>query len=472
MTKILKSILGQRKEKGAPLTNFIGSEFPRLIIIMKPIVAVVGRPNVGKSTLFNKLIGERIAIVEDTPGVTRDRIIADAEWLNHPFTLIDTGGIELKTDNSILKQMRLQAEMAIDMADLTLLLVDGREGMTAADADVAEMLRKFGKSVIVVVNKLDSAKMDDAIYEFYNLGLGDPLPISAEQGLGLGELLDEIISRTEAIYQEDSEEETGLKIAVVGKPNAGKSTLVNQLLGEERHIVSDVPGTTRDAVDSKVTYEGKEYIFIDTAGIRRKKKILDDIERYSIVRAVAAIDRADVVVLMIDAEKGVTEQDSKIAGIAHNRYIPTVIAVNKWDAIVKDDKTMNRMMKDIRNALSFMTYAPIVFISAKTGQRVNKLYNMIDYVKAQSEKRVTTGKMNEAIIEFVTLKQPPAKSGRRLKIYYGSQTGTCPPTFVIFVNDETLMHFSYKRYLENQIVETFGFDGTPIRLFIREKKDK
>ena len=362
--------------------------------------------------------------------------------------------------------------MAIDMADLTLLLVDGREGMTAADADVAEMLRKYGKSVIVVVNKLDSAKMDDAIYEFYNLGLGDPLPISAEQGLGLGELLDEIIRCTEAVYQEDDEEETGLKIAVVGKPNAGKSTLVNQLLGEDRHIVSDIPGTTRDAVDSHVSHNGKDYIFIDTAGIRRKKKILDDIERYSIVRAVAAIDRADVVVLMIDAEKGVTEQDSKIAGIAHNRFIPTVIVVNKWDAIEKDDKTMNKMTKDVRNALSFMTYAPIVFISARTGQRIGKLYDMIDYVKAQSEKRVTTGKMNEAIIDFVTLKQPPAKSGRRLKIYYGSQTGVCPPTFVIFVNDETLMHFSYKRYLENQIVETFGFDGTPIRLFIREKKDK
>ncbi|MBR0384787.1 MAG: ribosome biogenesis GTPase Der, partial [Eubacteriaceae bacterium] len=343
---------------------------------MKPIVAVVGRPNVGKSTLFNKLIGERIAIVEDTPGVTRDRIIADAEWLNHPFTLIDTGGIELKTNNSILKQMRVQAEMAIDMADLTLLLVDGREGMTAADADVAEMLRKYGKSVIVVVNKLDSAKMDDAIYEFYNLGLGDPLPISAEQGLGLGELLDEIIRCTEAVYQEDDEEETGLKIAVVGKPNAGKSTLVNQLLGEDRHIVSDIPGTTRDAVDSHVRHNGKDYIFIDTAGIRRKKKILDDIERYSIVRAVAAIDRADVVVLMIDAEKGVTEQDSKIAGIAHNRFIPTVIVVNKWDAIEKDDKTMNKMTKDVRNALSFMTYAPIVFISAKTGQRIGKLYDM------------------------------------------------------------------------------------------------
>lgn len=436
---------------------------------MKPIVAVVGRPNTGKSTLFNKLVGERIAIVEDTPGVTRDRIIADAEWQNYAFTLIDTGGIELKTDDNILKQMRIQAEMAIEMADVIVMLVDGREGMTAADEEVADMLRKQNKEVILAVNKLDHVRLEQSIYEFYNLGLGDPMPISAEQGLGLGDLLDVIIDKVKPVYETAEENSEKLRVAVIGKPNAGKSTLVNKLLGEERLIVSDVPGTTRDAIDTDVEHRGTTYTFIDTAGLRRKNKILDSVERYSIIRAIAAVDRADVVLMMIDATQGVTEQDSKIAGIAHNRFIPTIIVVNKWDAIEKNDKTMNEMTKNIRNSLSFMPYAPIVFISAKTGKRTEKIFEMIQWIKAQSEKRIPTSKINEALIDFVSMKEPPAKHGRRLKLYYGSQTGVKPPTFVIFVNDETLMHFSYKRYLENQINETFDFDGTPIRLFIREK---
>lgn len=440
---------------------------------MKPIVAVVGKPNVGKSTLFNKLVGERIAIVENTPGVTRDRIIADAEWQNHRFTLIDTGGIELKTGNTIMHQMRVQAEIAIETADLILLLCDGREGMTAADEDVADMLQKQHKKVIVVVNKLDSVKLEERLYEFYNLGLGDPLPISAEQGLGLGDLLDAIVDNTAALYQLADDEDGSLHIAVVGKPNAGKSTLVNQLIGENRMIVSDIPGTTRDAIDSKIERGGVEYTFIDTAGLRRKSKIADEVERYSIIRAIAAVDRADVVLMMVDAQTGVTEQDSKIAGIAHNRFIPTIIVVNKWDLIEKDTKTMQKMTGDIRNSLAFMPYAPMLFISAKTGKRAEKIYDKIQYVVTQSRKRVLTAKLNEALIDFVSLKEPPSKNGRRLKLFYGSQVDIAPPTFVIFVNDDTLMHFSYKRYLENKINETFDFDGTPFRLLIRnrEKED-
>ena len=440
---------------------------------MKPIVAVVGKPNVGKSTLFNKLVGERIAIVENTPGVTRDRIIADAEWQNHRFTLIDTGGIELKTDNTIMHQMRVQAEIAIETADLILLLCDGREGMTAADKDVADMLRKQHKKVIVVVNKLDSVKLEERLYEFYNLGLGDPLPISAEQGLGLGDLLDAIVDNTATLYQLADDEDGSLHIAVVGKPNAGKSTLVNLLIGENRMIVSDIPGTTRDAIDSRIERGGVEYTFIDTAGLRRKSKIADEVERYSIIRAIAAVDRADVVLMMVDAQTGVTEQDSKIAGIAHNRFIPTIIVVNKWDLIEKDTKTMQKMTGDIRNSLAFMPYAPMLFISAKTGKRAEKIYDKIQYVVTQSRKRVLTAKLNEALIDFVRLKEPPSKNGRRLKLFYGSQVDIAPPTFVIFVNDDTLMHFSYKRYLENKINETFDFDGTPFRLLIRnrEKED-
>jgi GTP-binding protein len=437
----------------------------------KPIVAVIGRPNVGKSTLFNRLVGERIAIVEDTPGVTRDRIISDAEWQNYHFTLIDTGGIEPRAKDDILHQMRLQAEVAIDMADLILMLVDGREGMTASDVEVAEMIRKSKKNVLLVVNKLDNKKMEEGLFEFYNLGLGDPLPISAEQSLGLGDLLDAVIDRVKKVYDDSDEEEEKLRVAVVGKPNVGKSTLINKMVGEDRLIVSNVPGTTRDAVDTDVKYHGRIYSLIDTAGLRRKSKIYDDIERYSIVRAVAAVERADVVLILIDGEQGVTEQDSKIAGIAHNRFKPCIIVVNKWDAVEKDNKTMKKTTEDVRKVLSFMPYAPMMFISAKTGQRVPKIYETIDFVKAQNEKRITTGKFNEAITEFVMMKQPPAKSGRRLKIYYGSQIGVNPPTFVLFVNDVNLMHFSYERYLENKIYETFHFEGTPIRLFIRQKKE-
>lgn len=437
----------------------------------KPVVAVVGRPNVGKSTLFNKLIGERIAIVEDTPGVTRDRIIADAEWQNHHFTLIDTGGIEPHTKDDILRQMRVQAEVAIDMADLIILLVDGREGMTASDVEVANMIRKHSKNVLLTVNKVDSRNLEDNVYEFYNLGIGEPIAISAEQGLGLGDFLDAVIERVKKVYDEEEQVKESLKVAVIGKPNAGKSTLINKMVGSDRLIVSDVAGTTRDAIDTDVRFNGKDYTLIDTAGLRKKKKIYEDIERYSIVRAIAAVDRSDVTLILIDAEKGVTEQDTKIAGIAHNRFKPSIIVVNKWDAIEKDDKTMAKMKKEIRSALSFLDYAPILFISAKTGQRVNKLYETIEFVKSQSEKRITTGKMNEALTQFIMMKQPPSKSGRRLKIYYLSQVSVNPPTFVCFVNDASLMHFSYQRYLENQIRETFDFSGTPIRFFVRERSE-
>ncbi|MEG0075399.1 MAG: ribosome biogenesis GTPase Der [Eubacterium sp.] len=438
----------------------------------KPIVAVVGRPNVGKSTLFNKLVGERIAIVEDTPGVTRDRIIADAEWQNHHFTLIDTGGIEPHTKDDILRQMRVQAEVAIDMADLIVLLVDGREGMTSSDLEVSNMIRKHSKNVLLAVNKVDTSTLENNIFEFYNLGLGDPIAISAEQGLGLGDFLDAVIDRVKKVYDEKEQENDNLKVAVIGKPNAGKSTLINKMLGQDRLIVSDIPGTTRDAVDTEVRFNGKDYTLIDTAGLRKKKKIYEDIERYSIVRAIAAVDRSDVTLILIDGSLGVTEQDTKIAGIAHNRSKPSIIIVNKWDLVDKDHKTMDKMTKDIRSELAFIDYAPILFISAETGQRVQKIYETIDYVKQQTEKRITTGKFNEAMTEFVMMKQPPSKSGRRLKIYFASQAGTNPPTFVVFVNDASLMHFSYQRYLENRIRETFDFFGTPIRFFVREKKEQ
>lgn len=435
----------------------------------KPIVAIVGRPNVGKSTLFNKLVGERIAIVEDTPGVTRDRIIADAEWQNHHFTLIDTGGIEPHTKDNILLQMRMQAELAIDMADLIVLIVDGREGMTASDLEVASMIRKHEKEVLLVVNKLDTVKLEDNLYEFYNLGIGEPMPISAEQGLGLGDFLDAAIDRMKRYYNDVESDDDRLRVAVVGKPNVGKSTLINKILGEDRLIVSNIPGTTRDAIDTGVKYNGEDYVFIDTAGLRKKKKIYEDIERYSIVRAIAAVERSQVILLLIDGVEGITEQDAKIVGIAHNRSIPTIIIVNKWDAVEKDNKTMKKMEAEIRNNLTFMSYAPIIYISAKTGQRLGKIFETIKYVKAQNEKRITTGKFNEAIAEFVMMKQPPAKHGRRLKIFYASQVAVNPPTFIIFVNDQSLIHFSYQRYLENQIRETFDFFGTPIRLFIRER---
>jgi len=435
----------------------------------KPIVAVVGRPNVGKSTLFNKLVGERIAIVEDTPGVTRDRIIADAEWLNHHFTLIDTGGIEPHTKDDILLQMRIQAEIAIDMADLIILMVDGREGMTATDLEVANMIRKHDKDVLLAVNKVDSKNLEASIFEFYNLGLGDPIGISAEQGLGLGDFLDEVVEHVKKYYSEEEEDDDRLRVAVIGKPNVGKSTLINKVLGEDRLIVSDIPGTTRDAIDTNVRYNGQDYVLIDTAGLRRKKKIYEDIERCSIVRAIAAVERSQVVLIMIDGSEGVTEQDAKIAGIAHNRSKPAIIIVNKWDAVEKDNKTMKKNEDDIRDLLSFMSYAPIIFISAKTGQRLGKIFETIEFVKAQSAKRITTGKLNEAMAEFVLMKQPPSKHGRRLRLYYSSQVAINPPAFVIFVNDATLVHFSYQRYLENKIRETFDFFGTPINVFIRER---
>lgn len=437
----------------------------------KPIVAVVGRPNVGKSTLFNKLVGERIAIVEDTPGVTRDRIIADAEWQNHHFTLIDTGGIEPHTKDDILLQMRIQAEVAIDMADLIILMVDGREGMTASDLEVANMIRKHDKDVLLAVNKVDSRGLENNAFEFYNLGIGEPIAISAEQGLGLGDFLDEIINRIKRYYNDEEVDDDRLRVAVIGKPNVGKSTLINKVLGEERLIVSDIPGTTRDAVDTNVRYDGHDYVLIDTAGLRRKKKIYDEIERYSIVRAIAAVERSQVVLILIDASQGVTEQDAKIAGIAHNRSIPSIIVVNKWDAVEKDNKTMKKMEDDVRDALSFMDYAPIIFISAMTGQRLGKIFETIEYVKAQSSKRITTGKVNEALAEFMLMKQPPSKHGRRLKIFYASQVAINPPTFVVFVNDATLIHFSYQRYLENKLRETFDFFGTPIKFFVRERTE-
>ncbi|MBC3798439.1 ribosome biogenesis GTPase Der [Acetobacterium tundrae] len=437
----------------------------------KPIVAVVGRPNVGKSTLFNKLVGERIAIVEDTPGVTRDRIIADAEWQNHHFTLIDTGGIEPHTKDDIFLQMRLQAEIAIDMADLIILMVDGREGMTASDLEVATMIRKHEKNVLLAVNKIDSLNLENNAFEFYNLGIGEPIAISAEQGLGLGDFLDEIINRISRYYNDEEETDDRLRIAVVGKPNVGKSTLINKVLGQDRLIVSDIPGTTRDAVDTSVRYDGQDYVLIDTAGLRRKKKIYEDIERYSIVRAIAAVERSQVVLMLIDASQGVTEQDAKIAGIAHNRGIPSVVIVNKWDTVEKDNKTMKKMEGDIRDALSFMDYAPIIFISAKTGQRLGKIFETIEFVKAQSAKRITTGKINEAMAEFTLMKQPPSKHGRRLKLFYASQVAINPPTFIVFVNDPTLMHFSYQRYLENKLRETFDFFGTPIRFYVRERTE-
>jgi len=437
----------------------------------KPMVAVIGRPNVGKSTLFNRLVGERIAIVEDTPGVTRDRIVAEAEWTGHHFMLIDTGGIEPHSQDTILKQMRLQAQIAMEMADVILFLVDGREGLLAADYDVADMLRKHQAPVLLAVNKLDHIRMEEEKYEFYSLGLGEPIAISAEQGLGLGDLLDLVVENLDKVYKEQPEEEDTTKVAVIGKPNVGKSTLINRLTGEERLIVSDIPGTTRDAIDTDVIYDGEEYIFIDTAGLRKKSKIYENIERYAIIRAIASVERADVVVLLIDATQGVTEQDTKIAGISHNRNKPLVIVVNKWDAVEKDNHSVKEMTKEIRNTISFIDYAPIIFLSALTGKRVLKLFDEITFVKAQSEKRITTGVLNEALSEFVMMKQPPLKSGRRLKIYYISQVSVKPPTFVVFVNDSKLMHFSYQRYLHNKINSTFDFYGTPIRILVRNRKE-
>ncbi len=437
----------------------------------KPIVAVVGRPNVGKSTLFNALAGQRISIVKDTPGITRDRIYADVSWLDKQFTLIDTGGIEPDSKDVILSQMREQAQIAIDTADVILFMVDVKQGLVDADSKVADMLRRSHKPVILVVNKVDSFEKYMAdVYEFYNLGIGEPYSISAANRMGIGELLDEVIAHFEDFAFSEEEEET-TRVAIVGKPNVGKSSLINKLLGENRLIVSDIAGTTRDAVDTPVTHNGKEYVFIDTAGLRRKNKIKEELERYMIVRAVGAVDRADVVILLIDAAQGVTEQDAKIAGIAHERGKAVIIAVNKWDSVEKDNKTVNEYSARIRNVLSYMPYAEIIFISALTGQRLPKLYDMIDMVSANHAMRVSTGVLNEIMSEAVALQQPPSDKGKRLRLYYITQVSVKPPTFVIFVNDKELMHFSYTRYIENQIREAFGFRGTPLKFIIRERNE-
>lgn len=438
----------------------------------KAILAIVGRPNVGKSTLFNTLAGEKISIVEDHPGVTRDRIYADVTWLNHSFSMIDTGGIEMDSKDKMLKHMREQADIAIDTADVILFLVDVRQGLVDADFKVADMLRKSGKPVILVVNKVDNfEKYMPDVYEFYNLGIGDPHPISAASKLGIGDMLDAVLELFD-LEKIEEEEDDRPKIAIVGKPNAGKSSLINNLLGENRVIVSDVAGTTRDAIDTEIVYNGTEYVFIDTAGLRRKSKNKENIERYSIIRTVAAIERSDVVILMIDATEGVSEQDAKIAGIAHDRGRGLIIAVNKWDAIEKDNHTVKEYTKKVRDILSFVPYAEIIFISALTGQRTKKIFDLLETVIENHAMRIQTGVLNEILMEAVALQQPPSDKGKRLKLFYMTQVSTKPPTFVLFVNKKELMHFSYQRYIENRIRDTFGFMGTPIRIFIRERKEK
>ncbi|WP_349948096.1 ribosome biogenesis GTPase Der [Lacrimispora sp. BS-2] len=438
----------------------------------KPVVAIVGRPNVGKSTLFNVLAGDTISIVKDTPGVTRDRIYADCTWLDMNFTLIDTGGIEPDSSDIILSQMREQAEIAIATADVIIFIVDVRQGLVDADSKVADMLRKSKKPIVLAVNKVDSfQKFGNDVYEFYNLGIGDPVPVSAASRLGLGELLDEVAKHFSA-FDTDEEEDDRPRIAVVGKPNVGKSSIINQLLGENRVIVSNIAGTTRDAVDTEIVHNGTEYVFIDTAGLRRKSKIKEELERYSIIRTVTAVERADVVVVVIDAEEGVTEQDAKIAGIAHERGKGIIVAVNKWDAIEKNDKTIYEYTNKIKNTLSFMPYAEYLFISAKTGQRMNKLFEVIDMVRENQTLRVATGVLNEIMTEAVALQQPPSDKGKRLRLYYITQVAVKPPTFVIFVNDKELTHFSYTRYLENRIREAFGFRGTSLKFIYRERSGK
>ena len=437
----------------------------------KPIVAVVGRPNVGKSTLFNTLAGERISIVKDTPGVTRDRIYADVSWLNYNFTMIDTGGIEPDSGDIILSQMREQAQIAIDTADVIMFVVDVRQGLQDADSKVADMLRRSHKPVVLVVNKVDSfEKFQADVYEFYNLGIGDPFPISATEKTGLGDMLDEVVKYFPESAKNEVEDERP-RIAIIGKPNVGKSSLINKLAQEDRVIVSNIAGTTRDAIDTEIKYNGKEYVFIDTAGIRRKSKITEEIERFSIIRAVAAVERCDVAIIMIDATEGVTEQDAKIAGIAHDRGKGIIIAVNKWDAIEKNNDTVKEHTQDIRDVLSFMPYAEILFISAKSGQRLHKIFETIDIVIENNSMRVATGVLNEIITEAVAMQQPPTDKGKRLKIYYTTQVSVKPPTFVVFVNDKNLMHFSYTRYLENRIRDTFGFKGTALKFITRERKE-
>lgn len=437
----------------------------------KPIVALVGRPNVGKSTLFNKIAGQRISIVQDTPGVTRDRVYADAEWLNYNFTMIDTGGIEPERDDIIVKQMRRQAQIAIETADVIIFLVDGKEGITSADEDVANMLRKSKKPVVLAVNKIDSLKEEDNAWEFYNLGIGDPITISASQGLALGDMLDRVVSYFDPVSEEEQEDEY-IRIAMVGKPNVGKSSLINKLLGEERVIVSNIPGTTRDAIDSYLENDLGKFILIDTAGIRRKNKVKEEIERYSVIRTLTSIERADVCILMIDATEGITEQDEKIIGFAHEKRKAIMVIVNKWDLVEKDDKTMNKFKNDLQNNLKFLGYAEYLFISALTGQRVHKVLEMAKKCYDNYSKRIPTGVLNDVISKAVLMKEPPVVALKRLKIFYATQVAVKPPKFVFFVNDIQARHFSYERYLENQIRDSFDFKGTGIEIEYRERKDK
>jgi len=438
----------------------------------KKIVAIVGRPNVGKSTLFNTLAGERLAIVKDTPGVTRDRIYADVDWLNHKFTIVDTGGIETEAEDIIMRSMKEQAEIAIETADVIIFVTDVRSGVTSSDMQVADMLRRSKKPVVLCVNKVDNfEKFEPYVYEFYNLGIGDPNPVSAQSKLGLGDMLEKVVEEFGENITEDEEEEIP-RVAVIGKPNTGKSSLINKLLGTDRLIVSDIAGTTRDAIDTRIKRNGKEYIFIDTAGLRRKSKIKDEIERFSIIRTVAAVERCDIAMLLIDAEEGVTDQDTKIAGIAHERGKGMIIVVNKWDLIEKDTNTMNRMKKDIRQKLAYMPYAEMLFVSALTGQRLNKLFDTIDLVEQYSCMRIQTGVLNEILTEAVAETEPPSDKGKRLKLFYITQVSVKPPTFVLFVNSKELAHFSYIRYIENKLREAFLFTGTPIRIIIRERKEK
>ncbi len=438
----------------------------------KPVVAIVGRPNVGKSTFFNFICGERISIVEDTPGVTRDRIYAEAEWRGRKFTLIDTGGIEPYSQDIIMQQMKRQAEVAIDTADVIVFMVDMKEGMTATDKEVATILRKANKPIILTVNKVDRVgEIPADAYEFYNLGIGDIMTISSTHGLGMGDLLDEIYKFFPKDDEEDTDDET-IKVAVIGKPNAGKSSLINNIMGEERVIVSDKPGTTRDAIDSLVQIEDDKYILIDTAGIRRRSKINETIEKYSIIRAWTAVERADVCLIMIDAQDGVTEQDTKIAGYAHEQGKASIIVVNKWDIIEKETGTLEDYRKTVMEKLSFMSYAPILFISAKTGQRVNKLFELIKFVSNQASLRISTGMLNDVLNEATSMVQPPSDKGRRLKIYYMTQASVKPPLFIIFINSDKLFHYSYERYIENQLRKNFGFEGTPIRFVHREREKK
>ncbi|MGE5629308.1 MAG: ribosome biogenesis GTPase Der [Solirubrobacterales bacterium] len=437
----------------------------------KPIVAIVGRPNVGKSTLFNKLAGKRISIVEDTPGVTRDRVYAEADWLKYNFTVIDTGGIEPENEDIIISQMRRQAQIAIETADVIIFIVDGKEGLTPADREVSQMLRKSKKPVVLVVNKVDSLKEEDNAYEFYNLGIGDPITISAAQGLGLGDMLDRVVENfSEGISEE--EEDEYIKIAFVGKPNVGKSSLINKLLGEERVIVSDIPGTTRDAIDSYLDTDLGKFTLIDTAGLRRKSKVKEEIERYSVIRTYAAIERADVCILMLDATQGISDQDEKIIGYAHEINKAILVVVNKWDLVEKETKTMDLFKAKLKASLSFMQYAEYLFISAKTGQRVHKLLEVVKKCYDNYNKRIKTGVLNEVVSNALMMKEPPVVGLKRLKVYYVTQIGTKPPTFVFFVNDPTCLHFSYERYLENRLRDSFDFSGTGIKLEFRERKEK